>query len=131
MEFTIEKLTEAKNHCSLLTLGKLTKLSYACKKTIDKINLALSSHEERMNDKRISLAITGNNGEIITDGKGGYTFTPENLKKLNQFYAEEKKKMVEYEPFISSNYEEIKDNIHALDALNGIVIEVNIEDLIP
>jgi hypothetical protein len=130
MKITIEKLLSAKNYCLIFSSNKLTKFSYACKKTLERIDKALEQHEELMAGKRIELAITGESGEIITDEKGGYKFTPENLKKLNDIFNEEKKKEVDFEPYFTENYSEIQDNLHVLEALNGIVFNVNIEELI-
>lgn len=130
MKTTIGKLIEVRTYCELYSGMKLTKFVYACKKNLDKLNEALKEHDVLMADKRIELCVLGENKEVLQDEKGGYRFTPENLKKLNEFYRNELSKEIQYEGYIATDFSDIKEDINALEALNGFVIDVNIEELI-
>ena len=131
MQVTIEKLLEVNAICNLYSSAKLSKFVYACKRTADKIKPILEKeYFTPLANKRAELAMTGDKGEILMDEKNNFKFTPENFKKLTEFEKELKKKMVEAEGHLASDFSEIKDDIVTLDALNGWVVNVNVEELI-
>lgn len=128
---SIEKLIDVKNLCQIASNGKLSKFSYGCKRVLENLTpLVKKEYDDLMYEKRISLAVTGEKGEILTDDKDNPKLTPENLIKLNAYSKELMKKVVEADLYQISDIDLIKEDLFALEVLNGVVIDVNIEDLI-
>lgn len=128
---TLEKAIDVNILCQVIANGELTKTSYGCKRVVDQLlPLIKKEYDTPVYEKRISLAVVGEKGEILVDEKGNPKLTPTGLIELDRYSKELMKKELQVELYQIQDITAIHGNIFAMDMLNGFVIDVDIESMI-
>lgn len=71
-------------------------------KIAEKVKAKLDEYNEKAEDLRLDNASVDKDGNLILNEKGGYNFTKDGLKKLNQQSKELNLSSFKYEPIIVS-----------------------------
>ena len=133
MKKTVRSLLIARNICVAYKSTK-SKFGYACLRNEELLSKTLKPYDKDLEARRIELASVDKDKNLIInrdkEGRESYVFTVEALKTINSFTEEKQSAELEYEGYIASSFEEIKNDIDIINALNGIVINVDLEEYV-
>lgn len=115
---------------SLLNNSEDTKVRYAISKLLEKINKNPDIKEflEKSMDKKVEYA-KELEGKIVRDNYGEPELKPERRADYRNWFKVEAEKITEVEPHIIS-CETFKQDIFLIEKLNGLLFQVNIEELL-
>lgn len=110
--------------------GQKSVFGFACLQFWKQICVDLQNYEMQLHYKKIELALKGENGEVLENERGGFLANAEGKIALQEWQNDKVKELIEITCYIVDDYQIIKDNLEAIDLVNGILIDVNINDLI-
>lgn len=115
---------------SLLNTSEDTKVRYGISKLLEKINKNSDIKEflEKSMDKKVEYA-KESEGRIVRDNYGEPELKPERRADYRNWFKTEAEKLTEVEPYIIS-CETFKDDVFLIEKLNGLLFQVNIEELL-
>ena len=128
MKIKVHKLRLAKSIAEKLKNNK-SPFGYACLRSEVKLNDTLKPFTDAYDAKLHEFAMLNDDKSYKQDAKGGLVFTKENQDILNEFWKKQNEEEVEYDPYIATSVESVKDDVALLDALNGIIVNVNVEEM--
>jgi hypothetical protein len=128
MKVTVGKLRIVKAIVDQCKTSK-SPFGYACLRSSERIASALKKHTEAHESMLHELASLNEDKSYKLNEKGGLVFTKQNQDKINEFWKKQNEEEVEYDPYIATSIGAVKDDLPLLDALNGIVVNVDIESL--
>lgn len=127
-QFTVKQLRVAKANAEEWKNHK-SPFGYACLKSVKLLEEALKDVTDKLTDKQHELALLNEDKSYKISDKG-MTYTKENKDKLNKFWEDQNKELVDYPtPYFATSIEAVKHELVLLDFLNGIVVQVDIEAL--
>lgn len=128
VKVTVQRLRNAKAYVEQCKNHK-SPFGYACLKSSIKIDKALEKISDEYDAKLHELAILNEDKSYKLNDKNQMTFTKIHQDALNKLWKEQGKEEVEYEPYFATSVGAVKGDLVLLDALNGIVVDVNIESM--
>lgn len=110
--------------------GHKSVFGFACLQFWKQICLDLQNYEMQLHYKKIELALKGEKGEVLENERGGFLADEKGKIALQEWQNAKVKELIEVTCYIVDDFLLIRDNLEAIDLVNGILIDVNINDLI-
>lgn len=119
MKTTISKINEV---LGVANKYSNEKFNYAKEKLAKQAQKKIAEFNESIEDKRIELCSVDEKGNILSDEKGNYHFTKENLISLNKFVRDLNNQEFEIEPYFCKIIPEGINDID-MEILEGYILE--------
>lgn len=130
MKISISKLWKIRAVCNAFTsTNTLTKFIYACKRNADAADSVLKQADKDIENLKV-LHCAEKDGQIVRNEKGGIVIDKNKLKSFDEAVEKILAGEVEFEPYKAQSFKEIETDINILELFNGVIIDVNIEEML-